>query len=180
MPKKNQKKKAVLLGNPLEAKGKFSEISSITIAEKAFETVLERLEREFPHVAQEIIEEIYEENARSYISTKKKLEEIFPISENENTNSNLNSKDINFTEKNQAYSSNTNCINNNLKEPETNYTDETDKVSCKTEKSKNEKSDFSNELSRQISGSNSNFSGNANTGIITILIQFHFFFLFFE
>lgn len=165
MPKKNQKKKAaVILGNPLEAKNKLSEISSNIITEKVFETVLERLEREFPDVAQEIIEEIYEENARSYISTKKKLEEIFPNVENENKNSILNSKETNNF-----------VVNNNnsnyFKEAETNYADETDKVSCRTEKSKNEKSDYSNELTRKISGSNSNFSGNAYAGIFSLVLN---------
>lgn len=167
MPKKTQKKKAVvLLGNPLEAKNKLTETSLSMTPEKAFETVLERLEREFPNVAQEIIEEIYEENARSYISTKKKLEEIFPKTENENKNHFLNSKEAaNNNNDKTIINCNYNLSNKNFKEAEINFTDETDKVSCKTEKSKNEKSDFSNELSRQISGSNSNYSGNANAGI---------------
>jgi Zn-dependent metalloprotease len=163
MPKKNQKKTAVSFGNQLQAKSKLSEVNSHILPEKAFETVLERLEREFEYVAQEIIEEIYEENARSYISTKKKLEEIFPKTENENKNSIMKSKEmINL---NNNYS--------NFKEAETNFTDETDKASWKTEKSKNEKSDFSNELSRQISGTNSNLSGNAYAGIFLKILNFN-------
>ena len=163
MPKKNQKKTAVLFGNQLQAKSKLSDVNSHILPEKAFETVLERLEREFEYVAQEIIEEIYEENARSYISTKKKLEEIFPKTENENKNSIMNSKEM----------ININNNNSNLKENETNFTDETDKASWKTEKSKNEKSDFSNELSRQISGTNSNLSGNAYAGIFLNILNFN-------
>jgi len=166
MPKKIQKKKPIILGNPIEVKNKLSDINYIIEPEKLYETVLERLEKEFPHAPEDIIEDIYEKNARSYISTKKHLEIIFPkeannkISINENQieyNNKANSTD-DFKDK---YSN----LNNNLKEPETNFTDETDKFSSKTEKSKNEKSEFSNDLSRQISGSNSNFSGNLILGI---------------
>jgi len=158
MPKKNHKKKPIIIGNHLELKDQLNLISNEIPNEKPYETVLERLEREFPNAPFDIIEEIYEKNARSYLSSKKQLDEIFPNLENEskipiediNYNKNFNFDAIKDVKKSI-------CINN-FREAETNYTDENDKNSSKTEKSKNEKSDFSNELSKQFSGNHSNFS----------------------
>lgn len=51
--------------------------------ENTFQTNFEKLESEFPDIDQEIIESIYQENNRSFLLTKKKLEEIFKKNEPE-------------------------------------------------------------------------------------------------
>ncbi len=144
MPKKNQKKKPIVIGDPLEIKIKLNEKTFNMNVDHHYETVLERLEREFPQASLELIEEIYQKNSRGYISTKKQLDELL----NETDNNNKFSKNICFEDQNDKKN---NILSNNFKESTKNYTDQTDK-------SMHEKSVTSNELSMQISGSNSNLS----------------------
>lgn len=143
MPKNFKKQKLILSGNPVELKNQIKDFNTNkNQKEILYETNLDRLEKEFPEISFDIIEEIYEECGRTYLPTKKKLEEICGQKPCDS-----------LVDKNIANNS------KSTKDTDTNYIDDYDKLSSNQDKPKNE---TSNELSRHISSSFSNNSGNNN------------------
>ena len=92
MPNKKinyKKKKITLKGNTTDLE-QIQDFKYKEKNDKFYQTDMDVLENEFPDINLEIIEEIYQENARSYFSTKKKIEEIFGNNQTEKIISEIN------------------------------------------------------------------------------------------